>query len=242
MKLILFILIPISIFSPTAYSSLQDINSKFPLEIEDAHPVDEGTWDVHALSEFKQDSGREGQWKLIPELRTGLAKRFQALVRSQFLPGPLNDQTGSGDIETEIHYLLIDSREVPSVGISVTGMAPTGEGSRGIDSETKLILSQNLGSEEHLLHLNVARSYNAKPREDEQREFFLSSIGISSLLSDRFLLLLDFVHNQQKDSVRHENYGEAGFRYQIARRFIGGFGASYGEDLFLTRLGLEYDF
>ncbi|HXH31398.1 MAG TPA: hypothetical protein VNJ01_11340 [Bacteriovoracaceae bacterium] len=237
------ILLTLLVFSVSSFSSLDNLNSKLPVEIEDAEPMEAGTWNAQYLSEFKQAEGEEGQWRLAPEIRTGLEKGFQATLRTPFLPGPNNDRSGSGDIEAELQYLLFES-EAFNIGLSVMGIAPTGEGSQGIDSEFKVAVSRDLGSKSHRLHVNVAHDYNAKPRADnnEQLNYLLSSLGYSALLHDRVLLIVDVVHNQQKDSVKDENYGEVGLRYQLSRRFIAGLGLSAGEEIFLIRQGLQYDF
>lgn len=226
-----------------ARASLDNLNSKLPVEIEDAEPIDEGTWNAQLLSEFREEDEGAAQWRLVPELRSGFAKRFQLTVRSPFLPGPAEERRGSGDVETELQYLLLEAPTGPSIGISAMGIAPTGKESKGVDSEFKIAVSQDLGSKDHRGHLNLAYDYNARALPDEESTFFQTVAGFSSRLHERLLLMADFVSAQQKTSVKTLNYGELGVRYQIAKRFIGGLGASYGgKEFFLSRFGLQYDF
>ena len=215
-----------------AAQAIHNLERGLPLEIQDTAPTDTGKIQVQG-SAMNEQSDAGDRLTLEPNIQWGVAENMHLSVRSPYYLGEESLRTGSGDIYAGMLYsFLAEGQWMPGAAVLGELVAPTGEGSDGLDTTLTLILSKQITKEssEDRVHVNVQWYHNsiASPGEREDRLTYV--IGYSRKLSDKAVLVLDFVRRDEVQEGQASNLMEIGFLYQLSSKVVLGAGLGTGID------------
>ena len=220
-----------------AQTDHRNLEEGLPITVEDAYPTAYLNREFQFVTRYDRINGKD-LFRLNPRLEYGFAKNWQARIEAPFLLGSA-DTTGSGDTALEAFYNFNgESLTLPAFAFSARAIFPSGKDSRGVDSEYKFLVTKTLGQAKHFdrLHLNVAYRVNAQPRDEERDGQFTGTLGYSRRLGPNFILLTDYVYQEERERGAKSQLIEAGVRYQYSPLTIFTFGAGAG----LTRQSPDF--
>lgn len=199
-------------FAQTDHRNLEE---GLPVEVEDAYPTAYLNRELQLVTRYDRKDGKD-LFVVDPRFEYGFAKNWQAKLTVPLRLGTA-DKTGSGDIGAEVFYNFnMESLSAPAFAVSGKAIFPTGRDRRGVDAVAKVIATKTLGWAPNLdrLHLNASYRFNAEPGEKERSGQFMGALGYSRRLGPNFLLVTDYVFEQEREEDKESQMVEAGMRYQ----------------------------
>jgi hypothetical protein len=212
-----------------AQTDHRNLEEGLPITVEDAYPTAYMNREFQFVTRYDRNSGKN-LFRLNPRFEYGFARNWQARIEAPFLLGS-GDKTGSGDTALEAFYNLnAESLASPAFAFSARAIFPSGRDSRGVDSEYKFLMTRTLGQAKNFdrLHLNVAYRVNAQPRGEERDGQFTGTLGYSRRLGPNYILVTDYVYQQERERGAKSQLLEAGVRYQYSPLTIFTVGAGAG--------------
>ncbi len=207
--------------------------------------VEPGEWELEFGTRWFTDStGGDDDSFFVGELAYGITD--DAFVELRLLPINIGDggDQGNGDVELEIFNRFVHETDVlPSIGLSLEGRFPSGQGSSGVDGEfgvhlTKTIVPKARGHVEGFVE--TANGGRTEEEEDEGRHFQWGvGVGFDYEFSEKLLGLLNYVHRSSEEyGARNEQLLELGVNYKITPAQ----GIKVATDIGLTGVGEEPNF
>ncbi len=221
---------------PDAPEPPYSISSDLPLRFEDAEPTGYRRLQVQFATIYDRTHDGRDRYRFEPQLKYGVAPQVDVHVLSPLLGG--NDgRTGSGDLQVNGQWeFLLERPGSPWPALAVQGQLelPTGRDAAGVDPSVKFIATKTIsaayGHDE--LHVNVNYAYDAGPAGGDRRSTLFALLGYSRRLTDRTVLVADYVWEQR--SRRDEDWHrlEAGLVYELSEhlRVAAGVGTGLGGD------------
>lgn len=233
----------------SAYAAeAKDVETDFPLTIEDASATDKGEVDLRFMSRWEHTDDQEERFTVQPEIEAGIAENTELNLTLPFYPGGADDDHG-GDLGVEVLYNFLQEQEAaPALAISGNVDLPTGDNSQGLDTTLRLLGTKHIFKQcgEHALHANLSWMHNAAAQSDEREDAYRAVIGSSHGLTDKTALVTDFVREQEDEAGENSNIIELGLRHEFAKDSIAsiGAGAGIGEESpdFRMTFGVQHTF
>jgi len=207
-----------------------NLEEGLPTDVEDAYPTAYGNRELQLQGRFERTADGKNQFIVDPRLELGFARNWQARIAVPFRLGS-GDKTGSGDVGVELFYNFNnESLRLPAFALSARADFPTGNNSRGVDSQFKFIATRSLGTSSKLqrLHLNLIYRNNASPGANERSNRYSAIAGYSQRLGPDTVGILDYVRDQDRQKGATFNIIEAGLRRQINPLTVISFGLGAG--------------
>lgn len=225
-----------------------NLEEGLPTDVEDAYPTGYGNRELQLQGRFERTADGKNRFIVDPRLELGFARNWQARIAVPFRLGSA-DKTGSGDVGVELFTNFNnESLRLPAFALSARADFPTGNHSRGVDSQFKFIATRSLGISRKLqrLHLNLIYRNNASPGANERSNRYSAITGYSQRLGPDTVGILDYVRDQDRQKGATFNIIEAGLRRQINPQTVIslGLGAGIGNQSPRFRLtaGLQKSF
>ncbi len=191
--------------------------------------------------------------RLVPTLELGLFRNFELDVAVPILLGTA-DRAGSGNIEVSALYNFKNKGLLLSA-FAITGRAalPTGKKATGVDTSIKGILTKTI-TETHRPHANFEYTFNQEPSAEfidgqlktERQERYTAIAGYSGRVGPITVLVINYVHQQERLKDELYDWAEIGIRKQVTPRVVFSIGGSTGltkeTPNFLVNLGLQRAF
>ena len=212
-----------------AQTDHRNLEQGLPITIEDAYPTPYLNREFQLVTRYDRVNGRD-LTLLNPRFEYGFARNWQGRIEAPFRLGSA-DRTGSGDTALEAFYNFnAESLTLPAFAASVRAIFPSGERSRGVDTEYKLLFTKTPGQAKNFdrLHLNLQYLVNAQADEMERNGRFTGAAGYSRRLGPNYILVTDYVYQQEREKSKDSHVIEAGVRFQHSPLTIFTFGAGAG--------------
>jgi hypothetical protein len=201
-------------------SDLANLDSGLPTEIEDAQPIEQGEKALQLITRWDRQRSGANLYVVEPQFQWGFAPRWQAALTLHALAGTA-DHTTSGDVRLQLMgQLNEEANGLPALAAFVRLDAPTGEGSRGLDTTFRLAATKTLGAERytHQVHANVMWTRNAAPLADERSHFARLLVGYSTALNEHTVLVGDLIREQERTRGEMASIAELGLRRALASK------------------------
>lgn len=228
--------------------AVENLESNFPTELEDAEPVEHGRKQI--ILPLLWDWERSNTHRLQPEPRFqwGFAERSQLSLSVPITAGS-TDRTGSGDVRLEwMRKFNDESRMLPAVAGFVRIDLPSGRQSHGVDTNLRLAATKTLGTRPntHQVHANVIWIKNVAPQEQERAERARLMLGYSTLMTQRSVLVVNLIREQSRERGQMASIAELGLVHELAPGLNMALGVGTGRGGVAPRLrlvgGLQQEF
>ncbi len=229
-RISLFLTIFFITISPVLAAKPEDVETDFPLTIEDASPTDAGELDLRMMSRYEHTDSHDERVHLAPEFEYGVGYNTEVNVTLPFNLGSADDNHG-GDLGVELLHGFIDEKNaIPEISASVKLDMPTGENSAGLDATLRVLATKHILQHygQHAVHFNAGWSYNAAERDDERNNSYQIALGSSHGITDKTFLVMDVVREQDKENSQTENLLEVGLRHEVAQDTIASLATGIG--------------
>jgi len=241
--ILLFVLLPCTAFA----DRITETETGLPITVDDATPTEKGTGEWQLSTQYEHTRSSEEQLTFAPQFQYGIAKDTEFSLTVPFDIGSAVDNHG-GDLGAEILYNFIEEDEMPAVSFAERLNLPTGDGSAGIETVTRLLASKHIFDSfgQNAIHANLGWTHYTAVTDEERRNSFMAVIGASHGFGEHTALVADLVREQEPEKHQTDNLAELGLRQELAKDFlvsIGG-GVGIGEDspAFRTTLGVQLGF
>lgn len=211
-------------------SSLMNLESNLPAEVEDAEPTSPGRLELQLPLTFDREQDSDNRFVLEPRLQYGIAPRWSVSAGLPLIIGS-TDRTNSGNLRGELMFKPIDEGSlIPALAAAVRLEVPTGTHAEGIDTTLKLMATKTLGATPgaNQLHLNAAWRNNSQPREGDRRNTGRLILGYSTPLSAQTVLVADLIRGHAGEGGSMSTIAEIGLRKLLTRDTVAAFGIGHG--------------
>jgi hypothetical protein len=220
-----------------------NLEENLPTRVEDAYPIGFRGREIQSYFRYDRTRDDENRLALVPQLELGIAPNTEFQIAAPFYVGNA-DRTGSGDIELSLLYNFnTEAVVLPAFALEAEGVVPTGKDSRGFDTKLKFIATKSISHTGlDRLHLNVAWARNAGARADEREHRYFAILGYSRPFAPDWILVADFVREQERERGENSNIFEIGARWQVTPLSVisMGVGAGIGEESPRARVVLGF--
>ena len=212
----------------------QALAPNYPVEIEDALPVPQGSLVVQLDQRFTRDRGMGATSDLgQPEavFKLGAAKGLQLDFSPSYSYGSSSSaDRGFGTIDA-LYQFTEDKGLLPDLAVHAYYQAGYGHGGPSDQTILRGLLTKRLGDtvEAPRVHLNLTWTHVISPTVDARDDQYAVGVGYSMLLETHTALVVDYVHSQRPD--RHdpyENLVDVGLIHQFSPQWSVAFGAGGG--------------
>lgn len=215
-----------------AQTDHRNLEENLPTVVEDAIPTAYLNREFQLATYYDHGTGKDSKDLFVvdPRLEYGFARNWQALINAPFRLGSAS-KTGSGDLGLEAFYNFNqESLTVPAFAVSGRAILPTGTDRRGVDGQIRFLVTRTLLPARNLdrIHLNLTYRANAQPSAEERRGQFAGAFGYSRRLGPNYLLVTDYVYEQERERGVAAHLVEAGVRFQYSPLTIFTFGLGAG--------------
>lgn len=242
---LLFLLAPAGAGAQTDHNNLDE---NLPLRVEDAYTTGYLNRELQFVSRYERQGNGKDRFLLSPQFEYGFARNWQLSLSAPFLLGN-GGRTGSGDIQARFLYNFnTESLSEPAFAIGFGANAPSGEHSRGIDTELKFIVTKTLGKSflRQRLHLNGTWLHNDARRSGEPSDAYTAMLGYDRPVGPDTVFVADFVNERDLYDGRTSNTFAIGFRRQLTPLAVLSFGVGAGigrqSPTARVTLGLQHSF
>ncbi|MHB8995081.1 MAG: hypothetical protein ACYC63_07525 [Armatimonadota bacterium] len=207
-----------------------NLEEGLPVAMEDAYPTAYLNREFQMQAAWERTADGDDQLLLVPAFEFGFARNWQAKIQAPFRVGA-GDKRNSGDVRLEAFYNFNqESGSFPAVALAASVDAPTGKDSEGWDTTLKLLLTKSLGRTSllHRVNLNVDYTNNASRLPDERDDMWRFVAGYMRRVDADTVLLLDYVHEEERAEGETTELAEIGFRRQVTPLRVLVLGASFG--------------
>jgi hypothetical protein len=223
-----------------------EIDSDFPLRVEDATPTDYGEVDVQVSTTYEHTRHGRDLVNVGPRLKWGALPDLDVQVQTPILAGDA-DRTGSRDLQLRSQWRFLHERGLlPALAVQGELDAPTGVDSVGLDTVLEGIATKTISAEpaRDELHLDAYWYHAGAPHMDERKDRYRIVVGWTRRLWPGTLLVADGVREQDRNVGHHRNLLEVGLVQSAGDRLhlAAGVGAGIAEqspDVIAT-LAFEY--
>lgn len=228
-RLLAYMALWLGVVASTFASDHLNLEENLPLQVEDAYPIPYRGREVQGVFRYDRTRSDENRLMLEPRLELGVAPNTQVTIRAPFYLGNA-DRTGSGDIAVGALYNFnTEGLVLPAFALAGEGEIPTGKDSAGFDTTLKFIMTKSVSNTGlDRIHLNVAWLHNSGPRETERENRYVAILGYSRRLAADWVLVADFVREQELKKDEDSNIFEVGARWQLTPLTVISFGAGAG--------------
>jgi hypothetical protein len=207
-----------SFSKPAAANQHWNLWEGLPTVIEDAFTRGPGS-EAQAYVRWNNYDESRNEFELVPRFVWGFGDQMELRASGRAIAGG-PDRTGSGDLRGSLLYRFTE----PGTGWDPAwaGMlsldAPTGRGTRGIDTTIKLIATSTLGPPQAAsrVHFNVGYTDNDRPRSGERGSRWLYGVGYSQPVGTEMVLVADLVREEGRLGGQRTTIAEVGVRWPLA--------------------------
>lgn len=213
----------------------QALAPNYPVEIEDALPVPQGSFVVQLDQRFTRDRGMGttsdlGQPEAVFKL--GAAKGLQLDFSPSYAYGSsANADRGFATVDALYQFAYDTGGLLPDLALHGYYQAGYGHGGPSDQTVLRALATKRLGDHDTgpRLHLNLTWTHVVSPAADARDDQYSVGAGYSMLLLKDTALVVDYVHSQRPD--RHdpyENLVDVGLIHQFSPQWSIAFGAGGG--------------
>lgn len=216
----------------SAQTDHRNLEENLPTVVEDATPTAYLNREFQLATYYDRGTGKDSKDLFVvdPRLEYGFARNWQARINAPFRLGSAS-KTGSGDVGLEAFYNFNqESLTTPAFALSGRAILPSGRDRRGVDGQIKFLATRTILPAKNLdrVHLNLTYRVNVQPYAEERRGQFSGALGYSRRLGPNYLLVTDYVYQQERERGVAAHLVEAGVRYQYSPLTIFTFGVGAG--------------
>lgn len=207
-----------------------DIESGFPLEIEDAYPIGYLGREAQVHVRYERTHDGEDALHLVPRLELGFPRNAQLAIAQRFVVGSV-DPNGVGTTTAEFLYNVNQETLVlPALGLVALADFPTGDDTHGVDAGGKVLLTKTMPGTWHLhrVHVNALYQANDDVQPGERGTRYKVAIGYSTVVTNELLLLTDLVRAETFEEAVEHNFAELGLRWAITPWAVLSAGIGFG--------------
>lgn len=194
----------------------------FPIQVEDAYPVDYRAVDVQFVSRFEDLRGGGSRWVLAPEVEAGLLLNTEVRLSGNLL---INGGDESSSAELGVLYNF-NTETITTPAVAIVGLAEFDFGGAP-DFTARGIVTRSCGASR--FNFNGDYIIVGSPGSSERGNRYRLGLGWDRLIRLDMLLLADIVTTASRlrgDSP--ETIIEAGIRYQLDPTMVLGAGIGIG--------------
>ena len=238
-----------------------NLETGFPLTIEDAYPVGKNAIEVQTLSRYirlRDDPEGDGLFELSPRLEWGALPNFQLSLEAPYFLGD-GSMADSGEVGVEgLYNFNTETLTLPALSLAAGLHRPYGQDGEdgGLESSLTFLSTLSLGAPDpyaaspftfvpRQVHLNATWSHNFDPLPTERDDRYLIGVGYSQPLSNDLVLVADVFRETEREEGEALNAAEVGARYIVTPQTVVsaaagvGFGGERTEDFRIT-IGLQH--
>jgi hypothetical protein len=232
----------------SAVADVLDLESGFPLEIEDAYPIGYLGREAQLHLRYERTHDGEDGVHFLPRLEVGFPRNGQLSVAQRLATGGI-EPDGVGPTVVELLYNLNqESLAFPALSVVAVADLPSGDDAHGVDAGGKLLLTKTLPGtwRLHRLHANVLYQANDDVRSGERGTRYKAVLGYSTVVTNELVLLGDVFREESFMEDEEHNVAEMGLRWAITPRAVvsAGIGFGFGDESpdVRTVLGIQHEF
>jgi hypothetical protein len=213
-----------------AAADVLDVESGFPLEVEDAYPVGYLGREAQLHVRYERTHDGEDGVVFLPRLELGFPRNGQLSLAQRFLTGSA-DPNGVGPTTAEFLYNVNqETLAVPALALVALADFPTGDETHGVDAGGKALLTKTLPGIWHLhrLHLNGLYQANDDVRSGERGTRWKAVLGYSAVVTNELLFVSDVFREETFAEDEEHNVAELGLRWAVTPWAVLSAGVGFG--------------
>lgn len=231
-----------------AFGQVMELESGYPLEIEDAYPLGYLGREFRTTTRYERGDDGGDALTFISQLEIGFPRNAAITVSQPFIFGNV-EPDGVGNTELELLYNLNqETRTLPAFSVAGLLEFPTNDDAHGTDPGIELLATKTLPGtwRNHRVHANFLYQANDDVQAGQRGGRYKAVLGYSVVVTNELVFVADLVREQTMEEDEEHNLAEVGLRYQLTPRTVlsGGLGFGFGDESPDTRatFGLQFAF
>lgn len=225
-----------------------NLETNFPLTIEDAYPVGTNAIEVQVFSRYintHDDPKGNNLYEVAPRIEWGALRNFQLTFEAPYYLGN-SSAADSGEVGLEgLYNFNTEMPNLPALSMAAGLHKPYGQAGEdgGLESSLTFLLTGSIGALDPLgrspyayvprqMHVNATWFHNFDPLPSERDDRYLIGVGYSQPVSNDFVVTADIFRETDREKGRANNMVEAGTRFIVTPQTVlsAGAGIGFGHD------------
>lgn len=224
-----------------------NLETSFPLEVEDAYPIGRNGIEVQALTRYRDlrdDPDGRNLVEVTPRIEWGAFPNGQITLELPYFLGN-GSMAESGEVGIEALYNFnTETLRFPAFSVAAGLDKPYGvDGDAGLEGSVSVLATMSLGTFDRRgrspysyvarqVHLNATYFHNFDPLPEERDDRFSIGLGYSQPLTNDFVFVADVFREFEREQGVATNLVEIGGRYILTPQTIlsASIGHAYGND------------